>query len=383
MSSILFDPVNIAGLELKNRLVRSATAEAMATTDGRPTPQLKELYCALAEGEVGLIITSGATIEAWPNLPETLGIRAGLAMHDDRFIADWPEIIEAVHARGAKIAMQFGHLGRQDIPQLRGSTPLAPSAVPIEATGVTPQAMTQADIMDLVEKFAQACGRIKQAGFDAAQIHGAHGNLVTNFMSPFTNRRQDEYGGSVENRARFVVEVVKRTRELVGPDFPLIIKLSFSDFVEGGLNPDEAVEMAAIMADSGIDCIEVSGGTLSETPGRISMKNIKRPDQEAYFLPIAKALKDRVDVPVMLVGGLRSPEVMENALQDGAADLVSLCRPLIREPGLVGRWKDGDRAKATCKSCNTCFTSWMFAPLRCFLDEPLTKEEKPEDTCLP
>jgi 2,4-dienoyl-CoA reductase-like NADH-dependent reductase (Old Yellow Enzyme family) len=383
MSSILFEPTNIAGLELKNRLVRSATAEAMATPDGRPTPQLKDLYCALAQGEVGLIITSGAAIESWVNPPETIGIRAGLAMHDDRFIDDWPEIIQAVHERGANIAMQYGYLGRQDIPQLRGAAPLAPSAVPIEATGVTPQAMTQADIMDVVEKFAQAARRIKEAGFDAAQIHGAHGNLVTNFMSPFTNRRQDEYGGSAENRARFVNEVIQRTRELVGPDFPIMIKLSFSDFVDNGLDPDEAVQMAAIMADSGIDCIEVSGGTLSETPDRISVKNIKRPEQEAYFLSIAKALKKQVDIPVMLVGGLRTPEVLEKALQDGAADLLSLCRPLIREPGLVGRWKQGDRTKATCVSCNTCFTSWMFAPLRCFLDEPLEKEEKPEDTCLP
>lgn len=383
MPAILFEPVNINGLQLKNRLVRAATAEAMATADGRPTPQLKELYCALAEGEVGLIITSAAAVEAWANPPDSIGIRSLLAMHDDKFIPAWRDIIDAVHARGAKITMQYGYMGRQDIPQLRGSTPLAPSAVPIEATGVTPQAMTQADIMDVVEKFAQTCGRIKQAGFDAAEIHGAHGNLVTNFMSPFTNRREDEYGGSVENRARFVVDVVKRSRELVGPDYPIMIKLSFSDFVDGGLTADDAVQIAAIMAESGIDCIEVSGGTLSETPGRISVKNIKRQDQEAYFMPIAKALKDRVDIPVMLVGGMRSPDVLEKVVQDGAADLLSLCRPLIREPGLFKRWKEGDRAKATCKSCNVCFTSWMFAPLRCFLDEPLTEQEKPDAISLP
>lgn len=383
MPAILFEPVKINGLQLKNRLVRAATAEAMATTEGLPTPQLKDLYCALAEGEVGLIITSAAAVEAWAHPPETIGMRSLLAMHDDKYIPVWRDIIDAVHDHGAKIAMQYGYMGRQDIPPLRGSTPLAPSAVPIEATGVTPQAMTQADIMDLVEKFAQTARRIREAGFDAAEIHGAHGNLVTNFMSPFTNRRQDEYGGSLENRARFVNEVTQRTRELVGPDFPIMIKLSFSDFVDGGLSAEEAVQMAVIMANAGIDCIEVSGGTLSETPGRISVKNIKRPDQEAYFLPIAKALKDRVDIPVMLVGGLRSPEVMEKAVQDGAADLLSLCRPLIREPGLFKRWKEGDRAKATCKSCNVCFTSWMFAPLRCFLDEPLTEEEKPEYISLP
>jgi 2,4-dienoyl-CoA reductase-like NADH-dependent reductase (Old Yellow Enzyme family) len=376
MPALLFEPVEINGLRLKNRFVRSATAEAMATPDGHPTPQLKEMYCDLAEGEVGLIITSGAAIEAWSNLPETIGLRSGLAIHDDSYIQDWPDIIEAVHARGAKIAMQYGYLGRQDIPQLRGAEPLAPSAVPIQATGVTPKAMTQADIMDVVEKFAQACGRIKEAGFDAAQIHGAHGNLVTNFMSPFTNLRNDEYGGSLENRARFVKDVLKRSRDLVGPDFPIMIKLSFSDFVEGGLTADDAVQMAAIMADAGMDCIEVSGGTLSETPGRIAVKNIKREDQEAYFLPMAKALKDRVDIPVMLVGGLRTPNVMERAVQDGAADLLSLCRPLIREPHLIKRWKSGDPEKAACVSCNQCFEYWVHTPLRCFMDLPLEKTEK-------
>ena len=373
MPSLLFEPMEINDLKLKNRFVRSATAEAMATPDGRPTNELKQLYTELAQGEVGLIITSGAGIEAWANPPASIGIRSGLAMHDDSYIQDWPEIIDQVHAHGAKIAMQFGYLGRQDIPQLRGSAPLAPSAVPIEATGVTPIAMTQADILDVVEKFAQACRRIKEAGFDAAQIHGAHGNLVTNFMSPFTNRRKDAYGGSLENRARFVVELVARARELVGPDFPIMIKLSFSDFVDHGLTIDEAAPMAALMAAAGIGCIEVSGGTLSETPDRISVKNIKCEDQEAYFLRFAKALKNQVDIPVMLVGGLRTPRVLENAVQSGAADLLSLCRPFIREPGLVKRWKDGDLEKAKCVSCNECFTSWMFAPLRCFLDEPLEK----------
>jgi 2,4-dienoyl-CoA reductase-like NADH-dependent reductase (Old Yellow Enzyme family) len=339
MPSILFEPLFISGLKLKNRFVRSATAEAMATTDGGPTEELRQVYNDLAEGEVGLIITSAALIEAWANPPESMGIRPLLCMYDDTHIQDWPEIINAVHSHGAKIAMQLGYFGRQDIPELRGSAPLAPSAVPIEANGVTPQAMTQADIMDVVEKYAQACRRVKEAGFDAIQIHGAHGNLVTNFMSPFTNQRNDAYGGSIENRARFVVDVVRRARELVGPDFPIMIKLSFSDFVDHGLNPADAVEMASVMADAGIDCIEVSGGTLSETPSRICVKNIKREEQEAYFLGFAKALKDQVDIPVMLVGGLRTPSVLESAVQSGAADLVSMCRPLIREPGLVARWK--------------------------------------------
>ncbi|KMY67219.1 hypothetical protein AAU61_10055 [Desulfocarbo indianensis] len=374
MSSLLFQPTHIAGVQLKNRFVRSATAEAMATDDGRPTQALKDLYARLAEGEVGLIITSGAMIEAWPISPATLGLRSPLAMHDDAYIPLWQDAIEAVHQAGANIAMQIGYLGRQDIPALRGGPPLAPSAVAIASTGVEPREMTQTEIDEVVEKFAQASRRVKAAGFDAVQYHGAHGNIITNFMSPFTNRRQDAYGGSLANRARFSVEIIKRARELVGAAYPIIIKLSFSDFVEGGLTVEDAVRMAAILAEAGLDCIEVSGGTLSETPERISRKNIKKEDQEAYFQPFAKALKDQVGIPVMLVGGLRTPRVMEKAIQDGAADMVSLSRPFIREPQLIKRWQSGDPQKATCVSCNQCFENWVHTPIRCFMDEPLGKD---------
>ena len=369
--SILFEPAGIAGLALKNRFVRSATAEAMATDDGRPTGQLGELYRELARGGVGLIITSGANIETWPKPPSSIGVRAPLSIHHDSHIGDWQKIIDDVHAEGAKIAMQIGYLGRQDLPVLRDSAPLAPSAVPIESTGVAPREITLPQIKEVVENFGQACRRVKEAGFDAVQFHGAHGNIITNFMSPFTNQRNDAYGGSLENRIRFTVEVLERCRELTGPDFPIMIKLSFSDFIAGGLTSADSVEMATMLADAGIDAIEVSGGTLSETPERISVKNIKHEDQEAYFLPFAEALKRRVDIPVILVGGMRTPAVMERALQNKAADFIGLSRPFIREAGLVNRWQSGDRQKAACVSCNQCFANWVFHPTRCYVDHPL------------
>ena len=306
MESLLFETVRIKDLPIRNRFVRSATFEGLATADGRPTEELQNLYCTLAEGEVGLIITSGALIEAWKSSPAEMGLLSPLAIHHDDFIDHWLKLNAAVHERGAKIAMQIGHLGRQDVPQLRGSAPPAPSAVPIESSGVTPREMSRDEIKNMVEMFAQAGRRVREAGFDAVQHHGAHGNIITNFMSPFTNRRTDEYGGSLENRVRFVVEMMERTRALVGNDFPVMIKLSFSDFVDGGLTVEDAVEMAVIMAGAGIDCIEVSGGTLSETRDRISVKAINRPEKEAYFEPFAKALKKRVDIPVILVGGFRT-----------------------------------------------------------------------------
>lgn len=367
----LFQPGSIKGVQLKNRFVRSATAEAMATFDGYPTQELEELYCTLAEGDVGFIITSGAYIEAWKNYPKTLGLASPLAIYDDCYIRAWQGIISAVHERGTKIAMQIGHLGRQDITELRGSAPIAPSAVPIKGNSVAPREMTLSDIEDITEKFAQACLRVKKAGFDAVQFHGAHGNLITNFMSPFTNLRTDEYGGSTENRARFLTEVIKRSRKTVGPEFPLMIKLSFSDFVDGGYDGDEAVAMAKMLEKAGIDCIEVSGGTLSESKYHIAVNGIQKEDQEAYFATYAKKLKKQVSVPVMLVGGHRTPEVMNRILEDGVADFISLSRPLIREPGLIKRWKNGDLQKAKCVSCNQCFENWIFRPLRCYVVNPL------------
>ena len=371
MPAALFEPVKIKNLPLRNRLVRSATAEGLATDQGLPTPGLRDLYLRLAANQVGLIITSGAMIEDWPHGPASLGLLSPLSMARDSKVEPWREITAAVKSRGAAVAMQIGHLGRQDIPALRGSEPIAPSAVPVAASGVTPREMTPAEMAGVAEKFGQAARRVQEAGFDAVQIHGAHGNLITNFMSRFTNRRTDQYGGSLENRARFGVEVVRAMRAAVGPDFPLMIKLSFSDFVDNGLEPQESVDMAGRLAEAGIDCIEVSGGTLSETPERIAVKGIARPEDEAYFRDFAAALKARVDVPVILVGGLRTPELMAGLVREGTADLVSMSRPFIREPGLAARWMSGDLSKAKCVSCNQCFENWPFRPYRCYVDQPL------------
>jgi 2,4-dienoyl-CoA reductase-like NADH-dependent reductase (Old Yellow Enzyme family) len=371
MISTLFEPASIKGIVLRNRFVRSATMEGMATIDGYPTQEAKELYCKLAEGEVGLLITHGTMIEEWKNRPETLGIKSPFVIHSDRYIDAWRDVIDAVHYRGAKIAMQISHLGRQDIPELRGSTPIAPSAVPIKSSGVIPQEMTMQDIQDIIEKFAQACRRVKEAGFDAVQFHGAHGNLINNFMSPFTNIRADDYGGTTENRTRFMVDIISRTRQLIGPDYPLMIKMNYNDFVDGGLEKDEAVNIAEIIVRAGIDCIEVSGGTLSETKNRIAVKGVKKEEQEAYFRTYAKALKEHISIPVILVGGHRTPAVMAGILEEGAADFISMSRPLIREPGLIKRWKNGDLEKAKCISCNQCFENWVFRPLRCYVEEPL------------
>ena len=206
-----------------------------------------------------------------------------------------------------------------------------------------------------MEDFGQAARRAKAWGFDAIQLHAAHGYLIYQFLSGHTNLRQDEYGGSLDNRYRFLAEVYERVRSEVGPDFPVLVKLNGADFVEGGLIVDEAVAVAKKLDEAGIDAIEVSGGTTASGPeGPIRIK-IKEPAQEGYNVELARAVKEAVSCPVMVVGGLRSLAVISQALNDDNLDYIALARPLIREPDLARRWQQGDERPAQCISCNGCF----------------------------
>jgi len=371
--SVLFDKVEICGIELRNRFVRSATYEGMATPDGGPSEKLAELYYELADGEIGLIITSGAQIDGYKGLPDIEGLPYPSAMDDDRLIDCWRPIVAGVHERGSKIAMQIVHPGRADNPGLRKSDPIAPSPVPIDDFDIMPKEMNLEEIDQMVDMFAQACRRVKEAGFDAVQLHGGHGYLISNFISPYTNVRTDKYGGNTENRARFIVEIVEKARELVGAEFPIMIKMNCDDFLEDGLKIDEAVKVAKIIVGAGIGCIEVTGG-ITETRRRTAKKGIVLETDEAYFKEHAAALKKNVSAPIILVGGLRTPKVIEKVIQDGVADLASMSRSFIREPGLVKRWKEGDLEKATCISCNKCGDKVFKKSLTCYIEEKVRKD---------
>lgn len=367
MKSMAFQTAKIKNMELKNRFVRSATFEGMANFEGRPTQKLKELYYNLANGEVGLIITGLTHVDGYKNLPNIDGLPFPLAIDEDRLINGWGDVIDGVHRRGSKIAMQIIHLGRQDIPQLR--QPVAPSAIRLGNSGIVPRKLSVDEINELIEKFAQSCRRVKKAGFDAVQLHGGHGFLISNFISPYFNIRNDEYGGSTENRARFIVRIIEKTRKLVGSEFPILIKMNFDEFITGGLDKEEAIKIARIIIRAGIDAIEVTGGISSENPLRESTKGINVEQDEAYFKSYAKPLKDHVSIPVILVGCIRSPAVIDKLLIDGIADFISMSRPLICEPGLISRWKNGDLNKAKCISCNKCRENISKKALRCYIDE--------------
>jgi 2,4-dienoyl-CoA reductase-like NADH-dependent reductase (Old Yellow Enzyme family) len=364
MESPLFDQTEIRGLKLKNRFVRSGTFEGMADFEGKPTRSLKELYLELAGGDVGLIVTGLTHVDGYKNLPNIAGAPFPLAIDNDLYIPEWKAILDGVHQHDAKIALQITHLGRQDIPQLR--EPIAPSSVPLENSDIIPREMTLGEIDDMIEKFARSCKRAKEAGFDAVQLHGCHGFLISNFISPYTNIRKDKYGGNTENRTRFIVEILKNARKLVGPEFPILIKMNCNDFLDGGLQTEESIEIAQRIVQEGIDCIEVTGGILSDNPLSISAPGINNCEDEAYFKTYAKTLKKQIEVPVILVGGNRSYEVMSTLVTDGVTDFISMSRPFIREPGLIKRWKDGNLEKSKCMSCNKCRENMSIRPLMCY-----------------
>lgn len=357
--SVLFDPVTVGGLHLKNRFVRSATHDYLGEPDGTISQAQMDLYRDLAVGGVGLIVTGHAYVQ------HPLG-RASVnqnAIYDDRFIEGYRKLADGMHAEGAALVLQISRAGRQTPPDWPDDqAPVAPSAVREGQTGRTPRALTEEEIWSLIEAYAAAMVRAKAAGCDGVQLHIAHGYLLSAFLSPYTNRRTDAWGGSIENRCRILREIVTRGRRVVGDSYPVLVKINSTDgFVgDGYLTLSDTVAAVRSLVAWGVSAVEVSGGH-REARSVMSRPGIKGPEQEAYFADAARALKAAVNVPVILVGGLRSLSVMEHAVASGAADLVALSRPLISEPDLVNRFRAG-QAKAICSSCNACFNP---AGLRC------------------
>ncbi|HET6513666.1 MAG TPA: NADH:flavin oxidoreductase [Thermodesulfovibrionales bacterium] len=345
---MLFQPFSLNGLELKNRLVRSATYEKRADEDGFVTDSIIELYRNLARGGVGLIITGNALVH-----PSGRSAPQMLCVHSDIYIKGLKNLTDAVHEAGGVIAVQLSHGGRQSIPLLLGGNePIAPSPVYDPSTKIMPRAMKEEEIWEIVDAFGEAARRARISGFDALQIHGAHGYLVSEFLSPHTNRRDDYWGGDEERRFHFLEEVFRAVRKEAGEDYPVMIKMNGDDMVEGGLKTREAVRIARRLEGLGIDAVEVSGG-MYEAGDATIQPGILSEDREAYFREAGRAFKKALHIPVMLVGGMRSKTVMEEVLKKGYADLVSLARPLIREPDLLERLREG-KTKADCVSCNGC-----------------------------
>jgi 2,4-dienoyl-CoA reductase-like NADH-dependent reductase (Old Yellow Enzyme family) len=347
---ILFEKTTIKGMTLNNRFVRSATWEGMCEGDGRPTAKLTACYRDLAAGDVGLIITGYTFVR-----PDGKQLPGKMGIHTDDFAADMRSLTRVVHDEGGKICIQLVHAGAQTTTEVAGRRPLAPSAVKVEQFPEEPEAMSKKDIDEIVAAFGDGARRAKEYGFDAIQLHAAHGYLINQFLSPLTNRRTDGYGGPVANRCRFLLEVCQRVRFEVGPDFPVFAKLNGSDNLEGGLGLTDAVYAARLLEKEKIDAIEVSGGTSASGERNPVRIKIDKPRREAYNLPLAREIKKAVRCPVMVVGGFRSLEVISKSVTEDGMDYICMARPFIREPLLLKRWQQGDRSSARCISCNGCF----------------------------
>jgi 2,4-dienoyl-CoA reductase-like NADH-dependent reductase (Old Yellow Enzyme family) len=346
---MLFTATSIGTLQLPNRLLRSATAESLADDEGRPKPALAALYRELAEGGVGLIITGHMYVHPSGRAhPRMTGI------HTDALIPALATLTGAVHEAGGRVAVQINHGGMKCGAEVVAE-PLAPSDVEDAPFVKRPaRAMTIGEIETAIDAYAQAARRAQEAGFDAVQLHGAHGYLINQFLSPRVNRRTDEWGGDLSGRMRFLRRVCEAVRAEVGPDYPVFIKLGMSDGLEGGLTPEDGAQVVAALAGMGLDGVEVSGGISGGGSANIEA-GIRSPEEEAYFRPLARRAQAATTLSVALVGGLRSRSVMEDVLSSGDADLISLCRPLICEPGLPRRMAAGLQDRAACISGNRCW----------------------------
>jgi len=352
-TSLLFESSTINGMNLANRFVRSATWEGMATEDGRVTPRLIDTMVELATGGVGLIISGHAYVtKPGQASPWQLGL------YDDSLIDGLRSMTDAVHAAGGRIVAQLAHAGHFALEKTIGTPPVVASN--FEGLAQTPRTeLSVDDIQRLKNVYTEAARRAQTAGFDGIQLHSAHGYLFSQFLSPWFNRRADDYGGTLDNRVRIHVETIRAIRKAVGSDWPLLVKMNCEDFAEGGLNVTDSISAAGQMVAAGLDAVELSGGLLSGGKLSPSRPNINKKEKEAYFKAAAHAFKRSLDVLLILVGGIRTLEVAEKLIDAGTADYFSMSRPLIREPGLIKRWQSGDRTRARCLSDNLCFRPGM------------------------
>jgi 2,4-dienoyl-CoA reductase-like NADH-dependent reductase (Old Yellow Enzyme family) len=347
MSTEFAKPLQLAsGVTLSNRIAKSSLSEGLGDQDQAPTLNLIRLYRRWAGSGAGLLITGNVMVDR-----RALGEAGNIAIEDNRHTGLLREWAQAATSGGAHAWVQLNHPGRQAPSSLNNAAPVAPSPVAVTgaigALGKAPRALTDPEITEIIGRFATAARVAVDAGFTGVQIHAAHGYLISQFLSPLTNQRDDRWGGSTQNRQRFLVEIVRAVRAELGPHVPIGVKLNSADFQHGGMTEDESTLVVLALADEGIDLLEISGGNYESTAfmGASDAKASTRA-REAYFLDYAEKVRAALtaagaDLPLMVTGGFRTASVMNDAIADGAADVIGLGRPLIIEPELPQRLLDG------------------------------------------
>jgi 2,4-dienoyl-CoA reductase-like NADH-dependent reductase (Old Yellow Enzyme family) len=339
----IFEPLTINHLQLKNRFVRSATMDNMGR-DGLVTEAQVDLYRELARGEIGLIISHGI----FPS-PEGQAGPGQLGAHCDEMIPSLKKITDVVHRNGGKIAAQILHGGWSCHPRQIGRQPVGPSSMDNPFSGVPVQGLSGDEVHELVDRIIKAGGRMIEAGFDAIQLHGAHSWLLSCFLSPVTNHRDDEWGGSTEKRLNFVRSIYEGIRRIGGPNYPVFIKLGLQDYHPEGKSLAEGLLTSRMLEDMGMDAIEISEGLEAERGHHIRLDALS-----PYYLEECRACRSSLKVPLILVGGMRKLKDMEQVIQDNLADAVSMCRPFVMDPYIVKKFHEGTADMSGCTSCNGC-----------------------------
>jgi len=370
----LFEGGKIGQMGLKNRIIKAPTWTHLCALDSSVTERLTRHYEEIARGGCALIIIEFAFVD---NIASKIGARQ-LGVSDDKYIPGLSILAQRIQENGAKAALQIAHCGRQ---RRLGNFPIkAPSGIASGASHVrsktVPQALTFEEIQEIVKAFGDAARRAQMAGFDMVELHGAHGYLITDFLSPHTNQRTDMYGGSPENRMRFLLEVIADVRQKVGPGFPLGIRLSGTEYEPEGIMIEHTIEVAKTLQKMGVDAIHISGGG----------KNQRLPRQSTMAIPLgpmvwaAEAVKKEVGIPVIASGSINTPELAEDILEKGQADFVSLGRPLLADPYWPQKAKEGRPEDIVpCIRCNDgCFYRGMrrYIPILCTMNVALGKEGK-------
>ncbi|MBK9004364.1 MAG: NADH:flavin oxidoreductase/NADH oxidase family protein [Sphingomonadales bacterium] len=351
MASLLAEPLTLpCGATLPNRISKAAMTEGLADIYGRATGELDRLYLAWSEGGAGMLLSGNIHIDA-DHLERPGNVIIDREPDDDtkRALSHWAA---AATRGGNHFWAQISHAGRQTQKAVNPH-PKAPSAVKLGLPGGQfgqPVALTEEEILNIIARFGTAARVCKETGFTGVQIHAAHGYLISQFLSPRSNLRDDRWGGSLENRARILLFTVNTMRTLVGPDFPISVKLNSADFQKGGFAFEDSLQVAKWLQDAGVDLIEISGGTY-EQPKLLGMEGMEEPEEqnvaastlqrEAYFVDFAKAMRGEIKIPLMVTGGFRTRSAMEQALKQGAADVIGIGRPLCYFPDAAKRLLGG------------------------------------------
>jgi len=352
----LSDPLILKnGVRIKNRIFKSAMSEQLGDKDHNPTPALVRLYSIWANGGTGLSITGNVMIDR-----SALGEPKNVVLDEKSDKSLFYAWTDGGKEKDTQLWIQLNHPGKQ-VPSFLAKTPVAPSAIPLgkglEKVFNLPRQLSEKEIEKIVKKFGVSAELAKAVGFSGVQIHGAHGYLVSQFLSPRHNQRTDQWGGTLENRTRFVLEVFREIRKAVGKEFPVGIKMNSADFMKCGFTTEESLSVAKALEKEGIDLIEISGGTY-ESPCMMGHKaGASTQKREAYFLEYADQLKKQMDIPVVVTGGFRSRWAMQGALKRGATDMVGLARPLAVEPDFPNRLLNDMEARSNLKNPTTGFAA--------------------------